>query len=886
MNKIGQRLFAVVICLCMLACCLPAVQAQTDWIDISSVEAFLTFAEDCRLDSFSRDKSFRLTADLDLTATEFDGIPIFCGTFDGNGHKITGICIDGAGSAKGLFRYVQPGATVQNLTAEGVVSPAGSKTQVGGIVGYNGGIIENCSFLGQVSGAENVGMIAGVNVTGGIIRGCTSSGSVSGKHFVGGIVGSNNGLVEDAHNYADVNITPQQNDTNISDITMDSLNNSESLVTATDIGGIAGFSDGHILRCSNRGSVGYQHMGYNVGGIVGLQTGYVADCVNYGSVCGRKEVGGIAGQQEPEVRLHYSTDTLQILKEQVAELSELIKQASNNVNSNSAQIKNLIDQLQKQVNNIEKAISQIEKIAEDPQLEDLRTILQALETIQSSLEGVEKCLDKLWTAIDKTATDLTTDMNAISLQLAVIENTLNNADEGIGGAVFDISDADTPQDLGSKVEDSINYGAVLADLNVGGIVGSVAFENDLDPEEDITVEGDRTLNAAGTVRSVILRCENFGAVKAKTMAAGGIAGRLSIGLIRECVNTGLLYNPTADYVGGIAGLSDGYIRSCLVKCGLSGDMYVGGIAGSGCIATACQSMVSLSGTERLGAIFGLWSEPRTEMDEPVKENLYLRADCDVGAIDGISYDGVAQGLELTDFLQLQPAGSIFRSVTITFVADGAVVLEVKLPTGSGFADIPQVPVKDGATGRWADLETLNLECMLFDVTVVAEYIQHETVLQSDRIAENGKPILLLQGDFALGASVKLTALENIPALMDGQKLVQGWEVMTEHCLTQRAGRVLIPVNVDAEHLSVMVRNKEGQWSQRSHRIDGSYIVFSLSDGDDAVVLVQVPANGMTAVTAILLAGTGLLVMAVIVVTCVVLKRQKARSVPKTEEAQA
>ncbi len=34
----------------------------------------------------------------------------------------------------------------------------------------------------------------------------------------------------------------------------------------------------------NRGTVGYQHMGYNVGGIAGSQTGYIEGCVNYGTV--------------------------------------------------------------------------------------------------------------------------------------------------------------------------------------------------------------------------------------------------------------------------------------------------------------------------------------------------------------------------------------------------------------------------------------------------------------------------------------------------------------------------------------------------------------------------------------------------------------------------
>ena len=54
------------------------------------------------------------------------------------------------------------------------------------------------------------------------------------------------------------------------------------------------------------GAVGYAHVGYNIGGIVGRQSGYLSSCTNSGTILGRKDVGGIAGQLEPEVRLLYN----------------------------------------------------------------------------------------------------------------------------------------------------------------------------------------------------------------------------------------------------------------------------------------------------------------------------------------------------------------------------------------------------------------------------------------------------------------------------------------------------------------------------------------------------------------------------------------------------
>ena len=49
----------------------------------------------------------------------------------------------------------------------------------------------------------------------------------------------------------------------------------ENIPACTDTGGIAGYSKGTVQGCTNRGTVGYPHTGYNVGGIVGRQSGIV-----------------------------------------------------------------------------------------------------------------------------------------------------------------------------------------------------------------------------------------------------------------------------------------------------------------------------------------------------------------------------------------------------------------------------------------------------------------------------------------------------------------------------------------------------------------------------------------------------------------------------------
>ena len=60
---------------------------------------------------------------------------------------------------------------------------------MGGLVGYNDGIVADCYSTGAVSGIENVGGLVGMNF--GAITNCYSAGSVLGDDQVGGLLGNN-----------------------------------------------------------------------------------------------------------------------------------------------------------------------------------------------------------------------------------------------------------------------------------------------------------------------------------------------------------------------------------------------------------------------------------------------------------------------------------------------------------------------------------------------------------------------------------------------------------------------------------------------------------------------------------------------------------------------
>ena len=105
----------------------PAAGQETPDLVIRTAEEFLEFARSCTSESFSHGKRVSLEADLDLGGAAFSPVPVFCGTFAGNGHTIRGISIRRSGTSLGLFRYLGQEALVENLAVEGELKPEGSR---------------------------------------------------------------------------------------------------------------------------------------------------------------------------------------------------------------------------------------------------------------------------------------------------------------------------------------------------------------------------------------------------------------------------------------------------------------------------------------------------------------------------------------------------------------------------------------------------------------------------------------------------------------------------------------------------------------------------------------------------------------------------------------
>lgn len=871
-KRLSAFLAALMLMIC-LALPVGAEEAETPQqmqYTIYSRNVFLEFAEKCRLDSFSKDLHVSLRCDLDLTDMEFTGIPIFCGTFEGNGHTIRGLQITGAGSNQGLFRYLTETARVQNLHVSGSVSPEGSRSQVGGIAGSNAGVIANCSFGGTVSGSDSVGAIVGSNAITGIVENCTASGNVSGIHFVGGIAGSNSGVIRSCTNDAKINETPQQNTVELTDITLESVTNSEAANTVTDIGGIAGSSMGLIRDCINRGDVGYRHMGYNIGGIAGTQSGAVISCENHASIHGRKEVGGIVGQMEPTALIAYSEDALQILKRQLTSMGTVINETVSSVQNTGDAIAGQVWHLQNHVLNARDAVETLIPDKENPELPDLDTIQAAHNTISSSISGMSQTLDGMSATTYSAMGALSNNLHALQNQINAMRTTLGNVSETLGGSISDVSDLDSEEDFTGKVAQCTNYGAILADRNAGGIAGAMAMENDLDHEDDWSIAGDSSLNFESELRAVIVSCSNAAKVTCGKQNAGGIVGWQSMGLVKNCVNSGTLDAVGAEYVGGVTGQSLGYIRQSHAKCEIAGSRFVGGIAGSAVIVTDCRSLVKLTDTkENTGAILGQLEQTRLEEENPVSGNVYFPISADIGGIDGISYDGQAQAMDRESFLALENLPDLFRHAAIRFRYSNGLERFFVVPLGESFSQqwVPPIPPRAGYVSCWDGLTEELLEEVLFDMTFTIRQTGKRTVLQSENL-DGTQPVMLLQGVFNEDAVLTLEEIHPELPLEKKQSQILAWQLNLTGADTVTGLRLRIPEGMEEAQFQIRILGSGGTWRTVQPDTDSSYLTTALTMSDSAVALIRMQQTPW-----LIIAG-GIGAAMLLVLTVLIKKRKK------------
>ena len=1123
-SKFLSLLLAAILLLSLMA---PAVLAagSADTIYLYTTEDLVNLSQNCTLDSWSQGKTVYLEADIDLTGVDFTPIPTFGGTFEGQGHTISGLSITGSGNVRGLFRYIQPTGAVRDLHVSGTIAPTDRKNTLGGLVGENRGTITNCSFSGAVSGADSIGGIAGINEAQGQLINCTFSGSVTGEHYVGGIAGQNYGSIIQCENNGSINTTEVDAELNLDNLNQEQLNAAENVPVCTDIGGIAGFSSGILQGCVNTGAVGYAHVGYNIGGIVGRQSGYLNGCANSGTILGRKDVGGIAGQLVPEVRLLYNEgqvgdlldelDVLRALLDQTGddvrgasdELSERMQAISDRageaqeamsslmdsttewanenidaINSLSARLSwltdeiapilddtsdvlDLAEELAGQLNDVldegraageigtdtaaeaEHAIQALRSSLRQARasrdqlqsaLDHLKQVLgrgedtglaveaffeafgvfaedcggaagaaaqalrilwdargpegmteeqreawdSALAGVQSGLAQAASALPELGKALVRLADSLThpeefgaaledvkgagsslaaalrsladatkegqdtvgslrdlleqggnmgsalekvgntaeellgqaagigrdladtveelsemptitvqpisseiqeqgnalgdifsnllddgdalqesmssstdillDDLDAINDQFGVItdllRDILDGSDKEFEDRFEDVSD-ETPETTDTGyLSDARNAGTVEGDINVAGIVGSMAIEYDFDPEDDLIQEGDRSLDFRYQTKAVVASCINTGEISGKQDYSGGIVGLMDLGRVGNCENYGAVSSSNGDYVGGIAGASWGSIRDSWSKCHLSGGDYVGGVAGLGATLVNCHTLVTIDeGFAYLGAVAG-----DADSGGTVSGNTFTSES--LGALDGISYAGKAEPVGFDALCSTEGVPELFSHLELTFVANGATVAVVPFRYGEGIESLPEIPAKKGYSAAWPDLDYTHLTA---SQTLEAEYTPYTSAL-----TDGGElPEILVDGSFSSRAEVSHTTEDVTWTDDQGQShSATAYTVTVEDPDLEQVSYTVHYRLPDSGKRWVLWVQDENGWSQADFEIDGQYLLLASQAGEITFCVTERSSNFFAWIAA----GAGCLILLAII----------------------
>lgn len=711
-------------------------------IEISRVNELIEFANKCKYDSYSKDKIVKLTADIDVSGSDFKGISYFAGTFDGGSHIISGFNVDYKGSDFGFFRYIAESGFITNLNISGSINVTGSQENIGGIAGVNKGVINESSFSGKVNASTATGAIAGYNHENAKIVSCTSDADILATNQTGGIAGVNDGLISSCTSKSRVNTQELDTTLDIGGVDVGTLNLTQNVIDRNDMGGIAGESTGIISDCVNYGKIGFAHTGYNVGGIAGKQSGKVITCSNEGEIYGRKDVGGIVGQTEPDIESEYLNDRVDDVQSSIDIINSTLNNMSSSMNNASSDVKsyteNIIDQYKELLDKLQDKLNGNND--NDEKIEDfVDDISKDIEnsTVADDIHGVAD-------TVDSEIRTIADSIERISAQIKNIGNTVTETMDVVTSDddyIEDISSADSAQNSDGVIAKSVNRGAVHGDINAGGIAGTMNVEYDVDPEYDLDITETTNVRLRSTVSDVVIYCINYGEVNSKKDCAGGIVGLQELGLVYGSEGYGTVKSETGNYAGGIAGNSASAITDSYSLCNVESEDYTGGICGKGYTMQNCISIPAILGDgEAKGSLAGI-----IESDGEVSTNIFVN---DIyGGIDDINYSGKADSASYEAVMAMENIPDGFHRVTLVFKADGNVIdtKNIAYNANLGVSELPSIPDKDGYYAQWP--ENIVSKPILQNTVVEAEYHVWIESVAGDIASQNDKPLFIAEGKF-------------------------------------------------------------------------------------------------------------------------------------------
>ena len=636
----------------------------------------------------------------------------------------------------------------------------------GGIAGVNSGEIRDSKNSGTV-GYEHLGYEAG-GIAGydrGIIDGCGNSGTIYGRKNTGGIAGQFEPYVKEEFTEDSFEKATEETDILV------------GLITAlqgefkTEDDNIQEKIDGIRKRADDlRGSIDsykdyYRGKDDVMEGDLRSHTNSIRDIIN---------------DLDIKIKTGKAKDAIKALRSDFDELDKLMiaaeKAASSGVRIDMKDYISKIGTLNKDMDKQTDALLEVTKSAgkeynearksasrlrdETGSLDDfLRDAYDSYKTdlrstdddITNQIDTIAECMDVLSDALKHSDGVVRKKMDGITASLSELSEDINEGFEDVRNEISRLRDTEDLNDIFDDVSDDPdstpargrithceNAGVIETDINGGGIAGMVDTEFDLQTDFEVEPEGDYSMNRTKTKRASIIGCTNRGSVTVKNECAGGIAGKMDIGAVIASENFGSVETDKGDYAGGIVGKSGYLIRDSFSMGQVSGNRYVGGIAGYGVNIVGNIALVSIQDgvKEKYGAIAG-----DTDLNEKTVSGNYF-VDDTVGAVNGLTFDNEAKALPFDELIKLPGVPEESRNMTVTFQSLGETVKTLKVPYGGKVSkeDYPEIPEKENMFGTW---EEKDLSDIRQNTVVNAVYVSYVTTVASSEPF----PVMLISGRF-------------------------------------------------------------------------------------------------------------------------------------------
>lgn len=570
-------------------------------------------------------KYFRLMNDIDAKGSNnFQWSPIgwydtinkksyyFAGTFNGNGYTLSGIYINVNSDYKAVFGL--SAGTIKNLTVRGTITGG---NYVGGIVGYNTGIVLNCvNNITISSKSDYIGGIVGVN--GGTIERCANLANVTGQNdvfglSVGGVVGINlsNGEIKNSYSAGKVIAEAYQ-----------------------WVGGVAGQNHGKLY---NAYSIEEVNGAYYVGGIVGQNGGgSIENCLSYSKVKGiNSYVGAVTGQNNlGTLKNNFYLASSALDGKNVSQNGEGCAEIGKKTSDDDSVISFNKSLIIKSTNILGTFTTNlIEALNATVFVDRQQGVINDAWLVGESGYPILGFVDEVWDGKTSTAYASGTGTKTNPYQISSAEELYYFAQKVNSGTSYQNSYFVLTNDIylnGINV-DSANINAhsfaaingfegvfngqnyAIHGLYINSLVNNQGFFGTLDGQVSNTclyngyIEGlqyvggicannngtitncyngniiksygNNTGGVAGFNANLIVSCANFGTVNALGENTGGIAGK-SVGVIVNSYNKAQVSSSSNAYTGGIVGYnSDAIIANSFNTGNVFGGGFIGGISG-------------------------------------------------------------------------------------------------------------------------------------------------------------------------------------------------------------------------------------------------------------------------------------------------------------------